>query len=459
MAKRYFACPSPSATARGPPSGIGETSRAAREAAGHFGKAPGELKYRLVADFKVSRLEGRMKDSRALSHSQSPNAGKPHGFRAGGVAYVIAALLMLGAFSFESTAPAQGGPRGPSGASPELRAAIAGSAAKYKIPGIAAAIFQHGQLTAIEVTGVRDLKSNAPVTAGTIFEPGSLGEPVYAYAVVLLGVAGRFNLAAPLTTYLPPPYVRYVDGTSSSPGTEPLVDQGFAQVTALQVMSHTSGMPDWARNQHLRFQSAPGQRWSYSNEGYIYLQHAVERVTGQTFDDFVSEAVLRPSGMGRSRFSWDDSYAGEIATGYDASGAPVAPQRYARPAAATSLYTTIQDYARFVQRLLASAPAQRAHEAAVTEMLNATTGIGGGADSSLSWGLGVGLEKRGNDLFFFERGGNEGFQSFLLASRKTGDALVILTNSDNGFRAVPDIVAATLGGDHPAVRWPPSQTP
>jgi hypothetical protein len=70
-------------------------------------------------------------------------------------------------------------------------------------------------------------------------------------------------------------------------------------------------------------------------------------------------------------------------------------------------------------------------------------------DDFFSWGLGCGLESTGDDLFFFARGANSGFQSFVMASRKTGKGIVILTNSENGLAAVPDLIAATIGGSHP----------
>lgn len=334
--------------------------------------------------------------------------------------------------------------------SPALQQAIANAAAKYKIPGIAAALIENGQLRAMEVFGVRDAKSNAPVTANTIFEADALGEPLYAYSVLLFAADGRFNPGAPLPSYLVPPYVRYLDATSSSPVTEPLYEPLFNQVTAIRVMNHTSGLPDWARNQHLQWQNPPGKKWAYSNEGYLYLQRVMEKVTGESFGDFVTRSILGPARMIHSSFVWRDVGAGDRATGYDASGAPVEPHHYARPAAAATLATTIRDYAQFVMYLLASAPAQRAHESAVSLMLNPTVATDDAVP--FSWGLGVALEKTGDDVFFFHRGKSAGFQSLVIASRKSRRGLVILTNSGNGLEGVPEIVAATLGGNHPILK-------
>ncbi len=335
-------------------------------------------------------------------------------------------------------------------ASPALRQAISDAAKKYKIPGIAAALIEHGQLRAVEVFGVRDQSSNNPLSANTIFEAGSLGEPLYAYAVLLLSADGRFNPGAPLPSYLPLPYLRLLDPTSPSAETEPLYDPRFNQITAIRVMNHTSGMPDWARNHHLTLQSAPGEKWSYSNEGYLYLQSVVEHFTGEAFDAFMTRSILGPARMPRSSFVWRDAYAGEMATGYGRSGTPVEIQHYARPAAAATLYTTIRDYAQFVTFLLASAAAQRAHESAVSLMLKPTVSVDDPAP--FSWGLGVGLEKDGDDFFFFHRENGPGFQSFIIASRKTGSGIVIFTNSGSGLDAVPEIVAATIGGNHPILK-------
>lgn len=334
--------------------------------------------------------------------------------------------------------------------SPILRKAIADAAAKYRIPGIAVALIENGQVQAIEVFGARNLKSNAPITANTIFEADALGEPLYAYSVLLFGANGRFNPGAPLPSYVALPYMRYLDATSSSPTAEPLYEPSFNQVTAIRIMNHTSGLPDWARNEHLRWENPPGKKWSYSNEGYLYLQRVMENVTGESFGDFMTRSILGPARMTHSSFVWRDADAGDRATGYGASGAPIEPHHYARPAAAATLSTTIRDYSQFVRYLLASAPAQREHESAVSLMLNPTVVTDDRVP--FSWGLGVGLEKTGDDVFFFHRGKNSGFQSFVIASRKSGRGLVILTNSGNGLAAVPDIVAATLGGKHPVLK-------
>ncbi len=359
---------------------------------------------------------------------------------------ILCALLACFLIARNATAQSDRGAQR-SSSSPSLQTVIAQVAAKYKIPGLAIAVIEHGQVSDVEVFGLRDLKSGSPVTERTVFEAGPLGEPLYAYAVLRLAAEGRFNPGAPISSFFPLPYVRDFDPTSATISTEPLYDPQFNQITAIRIMNHTSGMPDWDRNQHLRIQSAPGQKWSYSNEGYLYLQHAVEHVTGEPFGEFLTHSVLGPARMAQSGYVWRTDYETAMATGYDRSGAPVGIHRYLGPAAAATLYTTIRDYAQFIVMLLASATAQPAHESAVSLMLNPTLAVQDA--SQFSWGLGVGLEKSGDDIFFFHRENSPGFQCFVIASRAKGNGVVIFTNSGNGLDAVPEILAATIGGNHP----------
>jgi CubicO group peptidase (beta-lactamase class C family) len=333
--------------------------------------------------------------------------------------------------------------------SPVLRKAISDAATKHKIQGIAAALIEHGQIKAIETFGFRDQKSATPVTSRTIFEAGSLGEPVYTYSVLLLSAEGRFNSGAPIPTYFPLPYVRDFDATSSSSQSESLYDPAFNQITAMRVMNHTSGMPDWAPGQHLRLQTAPVKKWSYSREGYMYLQRAVEQATSEPLESLVTRSILAPARMARSSFSWKEAYADDVATGYAASGAAIEPQRYSRAVASATFYTTIRDYAQFVAYIMASSPTARAHESAVSLMLNPTVSV----DDTVHvfWGLGFGLEKIGDEVFFFHREKSSGMQCFVIASRKSGNGIVIFTNSGNGLEAVSDILAATSTTRHPVI--------
>jgi CubicO group peptidase (beta-lactamase class C family) len=354
----------------------------------------------------------------------------------------------LGVFLLSVSARGQVSPREGREPATELRKLAPTVAAKYKVPGLAVALIENGRLRDIVVYGVRDKVSGARIDENTIFEAASLSKPVFAYGVLRTVADGKLNLGSPLTQYLPLPYLREADPFHPPKinSVDPIYEPQFNQITAFRVLNHTSGMPNWARNEHLMLLFPPGAKWSYSSEGYVYLQRVMEHISGEPLETFAERTVLGPLGMSSSSFLWRTEYEKRIATGYDRSGTPAASLRYTLPVASTTLYTTIGDYARFVTSVLASAPRQRAHESAVSLMLNPTVTVDPAL--SFSWGLGWGLETFAGDLYFFHWGANPGFQSFVMASRKTGQGIVILTNSENGLEAAREIVRATMGGNH-----------
>jgi CubicO group peptidase (beta-lactamase class C family) len=362
--------------------------------------------------------------------------------------FIALGCSLICAYLLSGTAQAQFAGRADREPSAELRKIVPSVAAKYKIPGLAVALIENGRVRDIVANGVRDKVSGTPIDENTVFEAASLSKPVFAYGVLRMVAEGKLNLGTPLTQYLPPPYLREADAFHPPKinSVDPIYEPRFNQITALRVLNHTSGMPNWARNEHLMLLFPPGEKWSYSSEGYIYLQRVIEHISGEPLQTFALRTVLGPLGMSQSSFVWRPEYETRIATGYDRSGTRVGSLRYTLPVASTTLYTTIDDYARFVTSVLASAPRQRAHESAVSLMLNPTVTVDPAL--SFSWGLGWGLETFAGDLYFFHWGANPGFQSFVMASRKTGNGIVILTNSENGLEAAREIVQATMGGNH-----------
>jgi CubicO group peptidase (beta-lactamase class C family) len=337
----------------------------------------------------------------------------------------------------------------------QLRGLLPQLAAKYKIPGIVAAVIQNGRVAGVEAYGERDIQSHAPMDENTVFESGTLSEPVFAYAVLQLAAEGRLDLGAPVTQYFPLPYRRNPDPFSADgPGIQmdQVTDVRFEQITGIRAMNHTSGLPNWAPNEHLRLMNSPGEKWSRSGEAEIFLQRAVEHVTGQPFDALAGRTVLGPYGMTDSGFIWRDGFQATAATGYDTGGNAVPGHRYSQALGAMTLYTTAGDYARFVAIVLASSARQRLHEGVVSLMLTPTTSVD--EAFSFSWGMGWGLEQVPNGPNFFNWSAQPGFYSFVMASRKTGEGVVVFTNSDNGLPAAREIAQAVLGGDHPAFKSP-----
>ena len=317
------------------------------------------------------------------------------------------------------------------------------------VPGLQIAVVG-GPTPWVRAFGVRDAATGIAVTDDTIFEAASLSKPVFAYAVLRLVDAGTLDLDTPVAKYLPGDYA---------------ADPRAALITPRNVLSHTTGFPNWRSSPNvLPMYFAPGERFSYSGEGFEYLQRAVERVTGQTLDAVMKRLVFDPLGMKDSRYWWDASLEGRKATGHDEIGVPRPLMRPAVANAAATLQTTASDYARFLAGLLSGtglSPAMRA--AMTTTQIRVDEGCSncvttkptGRLSKEIAWGLGLGLEETDGRRFLWHWGdnGGSGFHCFVLADLASGLGVVIFTNSLGGHGIIPDIATAAIGGRHPAFGW------
>jgi len=206
------------------------------------------------------------------------------------------------------------------------------------VPGVSLALIRDGKTFWSQGFGVRDAKGGQPVTEDTIFEAASLSKPVFAYAVLKLVDQGKLDLDRPLSQYLETPYI---EG-----------DERLNAITARYVLSHRTGFPNWRGNNPLTIRFAPGERFSYSGEGFVYLGKVVMHITGRSLNDFMSEEVFTPLGMTSSSYIWRDDYDARTATGHGSSGQPEEKTKPTVENPATSLHTTARDYALFLDAVL-----------------------------------------------------------------------------------------------------------
>ena len=256
------------------------------------------------------------------------------------------------------------------------------------VPGMAIATVR-GADVAAEGFGVRRSDAPDPVTGDTVFEAASLSKPVFASIVMQLAAEGVIDLQRPLAEYLPLP----------NPA-----DDASKPITATHVLSHSSGWRNWRNSKDVALTAdfPPGSRFSYSGEGYFFLQRVVEKLTGTGLQRLARERVFVPLGMQHSAFLWrpeldpmlaaPHSNRGQPSTSNNArmGGAfqgltaemgkpvdewttadvetalprvdatiPVLPN-FMVPNAAASLLTTARDYGAFVRWLMGAGPVPEA---------------------------------------------------------------------------------------------------
>jgi CubicO group peptidase (beta-lactamase class C family) len=317
------------------------------------------------------------------------------------------------------------------------------------VPGLSVALIRDARVVWHRGFGVSNADTKEPVGDGTVFEAASLSKPVFAYAVLKLVDAGKLALDRPLSEYAPEAYAGD--------------DRRAALITARMVLEHTTGFQNEVGPAGpLKIHFTPGERFSYSGEGFLYLQRVVERITGEPLEAFMRETVFGPLGMTSSSFVWQERFGALKAYGHKTSGEVVQRRRPAAARAASGLHTTALDYAKFVIAVM-NGTGLRSETAG--QMLRGRVPVDEGCSScvgrsagrlsrTLSWGLGWGVERTGAGDAIWHWGDNNGeFHNFVIAYPGEGAGVVIFTNSGNGLSIIPQIVSQAVGGEHPAFAW------
>ncbi|HEX8906056.1 MAG TPA: serine hydrolase [Longimicrobiaceae bacterium] len=335
----------------------------------------------------------------------------------------------------------------------QLEAAVPRLLRDGEVPGLAMALVEGGRVVWTRGFGVRNATTGEPVTEQTVFEAASLSKPVVAYAVLRLVDQGRLDLDAPLARYLSAPYSRDLEA-----------DSRLDQVTARRVLTHTSGLPNQrTRGQPLQLHFAPGARFSYSGEGFLYLQQAIERITGESLDVAVRRLVFAPIGMTSSAFVWQESYDTLKAYGHDQAGRVTGRRRSTAASAAASLETTAGDYARFLAAVLreeglAASTARDMLRPQVQVDAGCVVCLGranGSRSSTLGWGLGWGLAPGpGGEPSIWHWGDNGDMKAFAMGLTDARRGVVLFTNGANGLSIAPEIVSLALGISSPELATP-----
>jgi len=320
-----------------------------------------------------------------------------------------------------------------------------------EIPGMQIAVVREGKTFWLQSYGVKDIKTKAPVKDDTVFNVGSLSKPVFAYGVLKLIDEGKLDLDAPLSKYLPKPYI---EG-------DPQTSERLQKITARIVLSHRTGFPNWRNNDPLKIYFTPGERFSYSGEGIVYLQKVVEQITGKPLNDYMQDAVFTPLGMTSSSYVWRKDFEDTAASGHDADGTPVASFKAKEANAAASLDTTVRDYAVFVDAVLTGKGLKPAtlHQMETAQIAvdpactNCTDWVPKELSKTLFWGLGWGIQQTAQGESLWHWGDNGVFKAYVVMRPEAKSGVVYFANSENGLSIARRIVGDALGGEQPAFDW------
>src|SRR5690348_11085662 len=292
-------------------------------------------------------------------------------------------------------------------------------------PGATILIARHGHLIYRHAYGLRDRRNQRTATPTTEYEIGSITKQFTAAAILQLQEAGKLHLDDKLSTYLP-----------AAPHA--------SEVTLRQLLSHTSGMPEfldaveaagaidkpasfdklmsYIAGKPLDFQ--PGSKWSYSNTGYILAGRVIEVVSHETYWQYVRAHLLDAAGMTHTFTVADENRLPNMATGYDRENGQVRPARTIAASVGWSagfLVSTVDDLEKWDLALRSGKIVTPADYALMSTSVKTTRGSAG-------YGLGLFVDMIDDQPRVGHTGGSLGFTTATEYFPKQDLQIIAFTN-------------------------------
>jgi CubicO group peptidase (beta-lactamase class C family) len=243
-----------------------------------------------------------------------------------------------------------------------LKKKLESAAAGDRFSG-AVLVAHNGAAVFEQAYGMADRDKKIPNTLKTRFRIGSMNKMFTATAILQLVEAGKLDLQAPLGKYL-------TDYPNKDIATK---------VTIRQLLTHTGGTGDFFTPEYFQHrldvktlndyvkmfgsrgpEFEPGSKWEYSNYGFLLLGVIIERVSGQSYYDYVREHVYKPAGMTSTGSEPEDQPVADRSIGYTKMS-PDGPPSNAwhantdtlpyRGTSAGGGYSTVEDLLKFATAL------------------------------------------------------------------------------------------------------------
>lgn len=270
--------------------------------------------------------------------------------------------------------------------------------------------------------GLADREHDVPNTPVTKFRLGSITKQFTAMAVMILQERGKLNVDDLIGTHLGE------------------IPDAWKEITIRHLLTHTSGVPNYTnffgmmqttvrtpatvdrviasfRDRPLDFK--PGERFSYSNSGYILLGRIIEKASGQTYERFLKQEIFDPLGMADTGYDHRETVLPGRAEGYERKGETIQNADYIDmvwPFAAGALYSTVRDMATWDRALTAGKLISKdSYKAMFTPFKD-------------GYGYGWGITTRDGHTEISHGGGIHGFQTQIIRVPDEGLCVVVLSN-------------------------------
>jgi CubicO group peptidase (beta-lactamase class C family) len=299
-------------------------------------------------------------------------------------------------------------------------------------PGAAVLVIQDGRVVHLRGYGMANLEHGVPNRPDTVFDIASVSKQFGAMAIALLEADRRLSLDDDVRKYISevPDFgsritlrhlVHHTSGIRDWPGTLALGGWNFEDVISFEQILRMA-----FHQRALNF--TPGEAYVYSNTGYNLLAEVVTRVGGKPFRQFCEERIFKPLGMTRTHFHNDHT---EVVVNRAESYRPGAGGRFRHAVSnltalgSSSLFTTIEDLAKWIENLHAASPVVGGR--AVVDRVHERGRLNSGATIAYAFGQSIG-EYRGLRNVA-HTGSWAGYRSVLQRFPDQRFAVVILANT------------------------------
>ncbi len=319
-----------------------------------------------------------------------------------------------------------------------------------KIPGVSVAVCRDGKIVKASGYGLANVEWGVPVTPETIFQTGSVGKQFTATAVMMLVEEGKLRLDDKIAKFIPEAPVTWND------------------VTVRGLLTHTSGIADYGGEEDTMakgvinfrkdyteeelvqaFAKMPkdfpaGEKWSYSNTGYVLLGVILHRVTGEFYGDFLQERIFGPLGMTSTRIISEADIVRQRSGGYRLVKGEWKNQEWVAPTLNTTadgaLYTNVLDLAKWDAALYTSKLIKRSSLDAMWTPVILTSG------KTYPYGFGWDLASKDGHRAASHDGAWQGFTMSMTRYLDEGLTVIVMTNldSDNSNPEKIDVEVARI---------------
>jgi CubicO group peptidase (beta-lactamase class C family) len=296
---------------------------------------------------------------------------------------------------------------------------------KRKIPGLSIVVLKNGEIIKTKGYGLANVEHQIAAKPETIYQSGSVGKQFTATLAMMLVEEGKIALDDKISKY-------FTDAPEI-----------WKDITVRHLLTHTSGISNKLYNQinmrtdytedelvkkiaALPLDFQPGEKWNYSNPGYVTLGILLHKASGKFYGELLQEKIFKPLGMNTARVINEGDIIPNRAAGYRLVKGELKNQEWVSPALNTtadgSLYFTVLDMAKWDAALYT----EKLLKKSSFEQMWTPVKLNDGKTRNYGFGWSFG-EIKGHKII--EHGGAwQGFTTFI--SRYVDDKLsvIVLTN-------------------------------